>query len=362
MSHPTTLPPPLSPAPPRRRWWTDRVGYLAAGWASLYGVLALVWTISGSGYPYGTADPHGAASLLRFLPPGVGAPVLAVLSITGAVVALAMAGPQAVRLRGVARVLLSTYCGTVAVLLLVVVPDVQVLTTTGYAPILIIGAPFGWPPVDYADVFTWALANKAFVMVGGVLLARTALVWLFRTGGWCLSCGRGAAGRSWSSAESAARWGRWATYVAAAIPLLYAVSRLAWLANIPLGISAEFLREMWDNGMVWAGSGLAAFAVVGAVLTLGLVQRWGERFPRWMIGLSGRRVPIMLAVAPATLVAIAVTAAGLSLYSSPELWRAGAFSFATVPMLLWPLWGIALGAAALAYHLRRRGACAHCAP
>ena len=27
---------------------------------------------------------------------------------------------------------------------------------------------------------------------------------------------------------------------------------------------------------------------------LGLVQRWGEVFPRWMIGLSGRRVPIAL--------------------------------------------------------------------
>ncbi|MGW0432862.1 hypothetical protein ACWDV4_09995 [Micromonospora sp. NPDC003197] len=361
MSNPTTLPHQLSQAPPRRRWWTDRVGYLAAGWAGLYGVLALVWTISGSGYPYGTADPAGEPSLLRFVPAAVGAPVLAVLLLTVAVAALAMAGPQAVRLGGAARALLLTYCWTVAAILLVVVPDVQVLATTGYAPMLIIGAPFGWPPVDYANVFTWSLGNKVFALLGGVLLARTAVTWLFHTVGACLSCGRGADSPTWTSAESAARWGRWAGYTAAIIPLLYAVVRFAWLANIPLGISAEFLQEMWDVGLVWAGAGLAAFAVVGAILTLGLMQRWGERFPHWMIGLAGRRVPIMLAVVPATLVAITITAAGLTLYSSPELWSSGGFGFTTVPMLLWPLWGVSLGAATLAYYLRRRGACAHCA-
>jgi hypothetical protein len=31
-----------------------------------------------------------------------------------------------------------------------------------------------------------------------------------------------------------------------------------------------------------------------------------------------------------------------------------------VPELFWPVWGGALGAATLAYHLRRRGRCPHC--
>ena len=35
-------------------------------------------------------------------------------------------------------------------------------------------------------------------------------------------------------------------------------------------------------------------------------------------------------------------------------WSAG------TPALLWPLWGAALGAATLAYHRRRRGACRSC--
>ena len=30
------------------------------------------------------------------------------------------------------------------------------------------------------------------------------------------------------------------------------------------------------------------------------------------------------------------------------------------PALLWPVWEFALGAATLAYHLRRRGPCRHC--
>jgi hypothetical protein len=33
---------------------------------------------------------------------------------------------------------------------------------------------------------------------------------------------------------------------------------------------------------------------------------------------------------------------------------------ALAPELLWPLWGAALGAAALAYYFRRRGKCEHC--
>ena len=45
----------------------------------------------------------------------------------------------------------------------------------------------------------------------------------------------------------------------------------------------------------------------------------GRRFPRWMLGLAGRRVPVKLAVVPATLVAIAVTAAASGLLERPEV-------------------------------------------
>jgi hypothetical protein len=357
---PTTTPA-HRPAPVRARWWPDRTGYLAAGWAGLYGVLALIWTVTGNGYPFGPEDPNGDVSLLRLLPADAGAPIFAAVLLTTAVAALAMAGPHAERLRGVARRLLLAYGWTVALALLVIVPDARVLTLLGYAPMLIIGAPFGWPPVDYATIFEWSLFNKVFAMIGGVLLAGAVLTWQLRTAGSCLSCGRGAAATGWTSAASAARWGRWAAWTAALIPVLYALTRFAWAAGIPLGIPAEFLREMQDSGLVWAGAGLGAFGVVGAILTLGLVRRWGEVFPRWMIGLAGRRVPIMLAVVPASLVAMAVTAASTGLLSHPKFWEiAGGLSITALPMALWPLWGVALGVATLAYYLRRRGGCARC--
>ena len=106
------------------------------------------------------------------------------------------------------------------------------------------------------------------------------------------------------------------------------------------------------------------------ILTLGLVQRWGEVFPRWIPFLGGRRVPIPLAVVPASLVAVLVTTAGLMFVRLTLTGRLGAIlgegvlsaeNWATLaPELLWPLWGAALGAATLAYYYRRRGKCEHC--
>jgi hypothetical protein len=101
----------------------------------------------------------------------------------------------------------------------------------------------------------------------------------------------------------------------------------------------------------------------GAVLTLGLAQRWGEVFPRWIPVLRGRRVPPALAIVPATFVAVAVTSAGLTvdrlLITERDTLPMEDIA-AVVPMAPWPLWGIALAAATLAYHLRRRGGCRVC--
>jgi hypothetical protein len=328
----------------------NRIGLVAAAWAAIYGTTALVWTLTGAGFPFGVNDPDRDTNLLRNLPADVGAPTFAALLLATAVAALAMTGEHAVRLRGVPRAALLTAGWLVVALLLIVVPDVQVLAMLGYAPMLIVGAPFGWPDVDYGDIFTWSLLNKGVAVAGGVLLARTLLGWQVRT--------RPRPGvPAWATATAAERWGRWAAYVAAAIPVSYAVTRFAWALHIPVGVDRAFLDELWHSGAVWAGVGLGAFAVVGGVLTLGLVQRWGEAFPRWMVGLSGRPVPVTLAVAPATVVAVAVMSASLGMFGAPGFARilGGGVSAAVAPMLLWPLWSVALGAATLAYYLRRRG-------
>ena len=140
--------------------------------------------------------------------------------------------------------------------------------------------------------------------------------------------------------------------------------------GFPLGISEKVLREGQEVGRWWAGAALATLAVGGAVLKLGLVQRWGEVFPRWMPFLLGNRVPIPLAVVPASLVTVLVTTAGLIFVRLTLTGRLGAILgegvlsaenwAALAPELLWPLWGAALGVATLAYYYRRRGKCEHC--
>lgn len=322
----------------------------AAAFAAGYGTLALLWTVLGRGYPYGPDDPGHNTSVLRWLDPAVGAPLLAAMLLITAVLLLVMHGPA--RPPGPARLAMLGWLGAVVVALVIVVPDSRVLTLAGYAPILIIGAPFGWPDVDYSTVFTWQLGNQVVSLAGGLLIALAALRWQRRTAGTCEKCGRGDQDHGWMSPAAAARWGRWAVGVAAAVPAAYAVTRLAWLAHIPLGVSDEMLADLHRGGAVWAGAGLGAFALVGAWLTVGLVRPWGER-------LFGRRVPIKLATVPASLVAVAVTAASVGLLGQPETYDGG-MTMAHIPMLLWPLWGAALGAAAYAYHLRRRPACPLC--
>ena len=109
--------------------------------------------------------------------------------------------------------------------------------------------------------------------------------------------------------------------------------------------------------MLEVGLGCAVASVLGGVLTHGLVHRWGEVYPRWIWFRAGRRVPPALAVVPASIVAVSLIPAGLMnvrMGVSRTSWAL------TGPSVLWTVWGAALGAATLFYHLRRRGACRTC--
>jgi hypothetical protein len=76
-------------------------------------------------------------------------------------------------------------------------------------------------------------------------------------------------------------------------------------AGFPFGSENDPGATLSILGGVRAGFGapvlaaLATLAVGGAILTLGLIQRWGEVFPRWIPFVGGKRVPISLAVVPA---------------------------------------------------------------
>jgi hypothetical protein len=342
------------PAPRWRERWPDRAGYAAAAWSFGYGVLGVSWTLGGAGYPFGLNGPGSQLSMFANVEADTGAPVIAGLGLLGALAALAM-----VRARGRSglRVGLLAFAWATAVVLLLVVPDARALVAVAYAPVALIAALIGHPPDDYRKAVPWPVLNQFVCLVGGLLWAATALAYQLRAPGLRdVPPGRRQPA-AWTTPASAARWGRWATWAAAIVPLVYAATRWTWALGIPLGIDAELLRAAGTG--VWAGAMLGTVAICGAGLTLGLIQRWGETFPRLLPLVGGGSVPMALAIVPATVVAILVTAAGLMFWRRTLL-GVGAFTLsggswaALAPELLWPFWGVALGAATLAYYLRRR--------
>ncbi|GAB2517308.1 hypothetical protein [Nocardiopsis aegyptia] len=363
MSTSTGKNPRTTTEPVRRalRRWPAWAGYAAAVWSFVYGALGLLWALGLPGFPFGVGDLPDARkeSVLGFATAtGVGA-WIAVLGLVGAAVALLLARSHA---HGVGRVALLGYGWAAALALIVVIPDQRVLTTLAYTPIALVGIPFGWPPLSYGEfvglAYPWTTTNLMLCAAGGVLWAAATLAFQFRTNNACERCGRTDRTSRWAAPAAAARWGRWAAYTAALIPFAYAATRWAWVFGFPLTISQDFLDELHANEMVWAGAYLATFGALGGVLTLGLVQRWGVIWPRWVLGLAGKRVPPIFPISFASVVAVSLASAGFVMARLID-WG-DIDSVVGNPGALWPLWAAALGAATLAYHLRTRGACGEC--
>lgn len=172
-------------------------------------------------------------------------------------------------------------------------------------------------------------------------------------------------GRAWRAAHApAAGVPRWARIAACTVPftvLPAGIWRLpgAFRDGIPFG---ERLYVVL----------LSIFSELLAFTAVGLVATWGERFPRWVPGLRGRRVPTPAALIPAYAGAVILTvmwttaliaiAAGVRLDGEPlpsnfptqgGAWEAAIFAACYTPLLLW---GPLLATAAVGYHRRRRNA------
>ncbi len=210
-------------------------------------------------------------------------------------------------------------------------------------------------------------------LIGGFLWLAATVCYGRRSVGACLYCGRRDGPQGWRAPDQAARWCRIAVVVAMVPPVFYALTRYAWALGFPLGMTEAYLRQGQANGMWISGLFLATFGLVGVVLMLGLVQRWGEVFPRWMIDLAGRRVPIALAVVPASLASVLLGVGGIGIWfgltgmvanmvaaGMDGMGIAGAIIFQVGPTLLFPVWGAALVVATLGYYYRRRGPCGVC--
>ncbi|MBM0274415.1 NYN domain-containing protein [Micromonospora tarensis] len=344
----------------RRRWWSNWpwfAGYAAAAWSACYGALGLFWALGGAGFPFGEGDPESEEVLiLDGARSAVASPIIVALGVIGVLVGVLMARGIG---RGALRWVLLTFGWTVAACLCLIIPDYRLLMLLTRIPFIIVSPIFGMPGGNSVGAFLpWPRLNLLVIVIGGLLWGMAATAYQRRTSDVCDVCGRAdSASPNWTSPGQALRWGRWAVWVAFTIPCLYAATRIAWAVGWPLGIPRDFYEENKHSGMFLGGLLIALMAIGGAVLTLGLVQRWGEIYPRWIWFKAGKRVPPLLAIIPATIVAVFIIPAGIMEIRmdairglKPEAWAM------TWPAWLWPLWGFALGAATYAYHLRRRTA------
>jgi hypothetical protein len=264
------------------RRWPEWVGYATVAWSLAYGSLELYWALGGAGFPFGTqSDPNAAAESITGGAQAVFAPLIAAMGLVGTVIAVSMARRWRRGKRGLFRTAMLAFAWGASIALLLVIPDLRVLMAAAYAPIFLVGAPFGWPPANYFETaLPWPVINQLVCIAGGFLWAGTAVAYGRKTRDACANCGRTDAGGGWSTPAAATRWGRWAAYVAVIVPLPYAAIRLAWALGYPLGITEELLREGQQIGLWWAGAALSTVDLAGAFLTLGLVRSWGEVFPR----------------------------------------------------------------------------------
>jgi hypothetical protein len=356
------------------RGWQRWTPYAAVAWSLLYAALGAYWMVSGRGFPFSPETMSGGmGSVLGRFGPEAAWMVVLMAGIPAAAMGTAML--RGVRGR-VLRPLLIAAGAVLAGVLLLLMTDLNLLVQLGYIPYAIValfsGFEFG---LKYLEGLTqWATIHSLLCLVGGFLWLAATASYARRSGDACPYCGRRDGPEGWQSPDQATRWGRIAVYMSMVVPVFYALTRYAWALGIPLGMNEEYLRRGQESGTWISGLFLANFGLVGVILTLGLVQRWGEVFPRWMVPLGGRRVPIALAVVPASLAAVLLVVGGAVIWTGLAQMVAGLAAgggaegsellgeiiFQLGPTLLFPVWGAALAAATLGYYFRRRGPCNAC--
>jgi len=354
------------------RDWQHWVPYAAVAWSLMYAALGIYWVVSGHGFPYTPVTvSDGMEPLLGRFGPGVAWIVVMMAGIPAAALGVAML--RGARGRAFQPIFI-TAGALLAGVLLLLMTGLNLLVKVGYIPAALFGLFTAEKSQDYLDAWTqWATIHQLLCLIGGFLWLAATVSYARRSTEACLYCGRRDSPERWTNPNKAARWSRIVVNVAMIAPVFYAVTRYAWALGIPLGMSEEYLRSGQESGTWISGLFLATFCLVGAILMLGLVQRWGEVFPRWMIGLAGRRVPIALAVIPASLASVLLVVGGIGIWSgltqmvanlraigAADIEIIGAIILQLGPTLLFPVWGVALAVATLGYYFRRRGPCNVC--
>jgi hypothetical protein len=350
-----------------RAWsnWPLWTAWGALLWSAGYALAGALWWSGVDWYPFARVPLDRASlSLLESASADVVGPAFMAVGLLGvgaAAVFLSPRAPTAVRRVAVA------FGAVLAVTATCLIPDYTMLALLALWPVLVVFAFTGIEGSQngIGDILYWHRINLLLIFAGGLLWAGATLAARRRVRGDCAHCGRapGEPAELNQQRRGHLLWlGRRFVWLAVLATLPYDLTRLAWFLGWPLGLSEDLFVSLQDPPELLAvGLVLGLLSTGGAALTHGLVANWGERFPRWLPVIAGRRVPILLAVVPASLVTVTLPPASI-MFASPAV--NGGFDLADwgawLPSMFWILWAAGLGGATWAYHQRRRGACWHC--
>jgi hypothetical protein len=157
------------------------------------------------------------------------------------------------------------------------------------------------------------------------------------------------------------RWASWAAVAIVACVVPANVWRLALAVGAPVGYDDAKLRADFDLPG-WGGAAYLVTLVVViqgfSLVSLGLVQRWGEVVPQWVPGLGDRRIPPALVVVVAGTGAVVMTLLWVPvgvLWWTTETGLNGVHHV-VAGMCYFPMvmWGPLLGMLAASYRRRHR--------
>ncbi|WP_190818550.1 hypothetical protein [Saccharopolyspora pogona] len=128
----------------------------------------------------------------------------------------------------------------------------------------------GFPP-DWPMFIT-----RSFALMSAILLVRASVLRAREITGACELCGGPAAPPP-----------RWLGYLGGLFALPYPVIKTNWALGGTIGLDyPDPARDGFTSGWL-----VVPAALIGIVLSLALVHRWGRIWPRWVPGLAGRPTP-----------------------------------------------------------------------